>query len=57
MLDAKRQGVGSKRWRIGNAREFPELTGGEEVCVGLRPKLADALKRQRMRRNVLGDVF
>ncbi|SRR5258708_11589785 len=42
----------SRGWKIGNAREFLKLTDQEEAYVELRLKLADALKRQRMRRNL-----
>ena len=52
MLDAKRKRLQAKGWKIGNAREFLELTDQEEAYVELRLKLADALKRQRIRRNL-----
>ncbi len=52
MLDAKRNRLQAKGWKIGNAREFLELTDQEEAYVELRLKLADALKRQRLRRNL-----
>jgi ribosome-binding protein aMBF1 (putative translation factor) len=52
MLDAKRKRLEAKGWKIGNAREFLKLTDQEEAYVELRLKLADALKRQRMRRNL-----
>ena len=52
MLDAKRKRLEAKGWKIGNAREFLKLTDQEEAYVELRLKLAGALKRQRMRRNL-----
>ena len=52
MLDAKRKRLKSKGWEIGNAREFLKLTDQEDAYVELRLKLADALKRQRIRRNL-----
>ena len=52
MLDAKRKRLEAKGWKIGNAREFLKLTDQEEAYVELRLKLADALKRQRLRRNL-----
>lgn len=52
MLDAKRKRLESRGWKIGSAREFLELTDQEEAYVELRLKLADALKRQRIRRNL-----
>ena len=55
MLDAKRKRLEAKGWKIGNAREFLKLTDQEEAYVELRLKLAGALKRQRMRRNLTQD--
>ena len=52
MLDAKRKRLEAKGWKIGSARDFLKLTDQEEAYVELRLKLADALKRQRMRRNL-----
>jgi ribosome-binding protein aMBF1 (putative translation factor) len=52
MLDAKRKRLEARGWKVGTAREFLELTDQEEAYVELRLKLADALKRQRMRRNL-----
>jgi ribosome-binding protein aMBF1 (putative translation factor) len=52
MIDAKRKRLESRGWKVGNTREFLKLTEEEEAYVELRLKLADALKRQRMRRNL-----
>ena len=52
MIDAKRKRLESRGWKVGNTREFLKLTDEEEAYVELRLKLADALKRQRMRRNL-----
>lgn len=52
MIDAKRKRLESRGWKIGNAREFLKLTNEEEAYVELRLKLADALKRQRVRQNL-----
>ena len=52
MLDAKRKRLESKGWKIGTAREFLKLTDQEDAYLELRLKLADALKRQRIRRNL-----
>ena len=52
MIDAKRKRLESRGWKVGNTREFLKLTNEEEAYVELRLKLADALKRQRMRRNL-----
>ena len=52
MLDAKRKRLQAKGWKVGATREFLELTDQEEAYVELRLKLADALKRQRIRRSL-----
>lgn len=49
---SRRKRLEAKGWKVGSAREFLELTDQEEAYVELRLKLADALKRQRMRRNL-----
>jgi hypothetical protein len=46
-----RKRLEDKVWKVGTAREFLRLTDPEESYVKLRLKLADALKRQRIRRN------
>jgi ribosome-binding protein aMBF1 (putative translation factor) len=46
-----RKRLEDKVWEVGTAREFLRLTDPEESYVKLRLKLADALKRQRIRRN------
>ena len=52
MLDAKRKRLESKGLKVGNAGEFLKLTDQEDAYVELRLKLADTLKRQRIRRNL-----
>ena len=52
MIDAKRKRLEARGWKVGNTREFLKLTDEEDAYVELRLKLADALKRQRMRRNL-----
>ena len=52
MIDAKRKRLESRGWNVGDTREFLKLTDEEEAYVELRLKLADALKRQRVRRNL-----
>ena len=52
MNEAKRKRLASKGWKVGTAREFLRLTEEEEAYVELRLRLADALRRQRMRRNL-----
>lgn len=52
MTGFRRKRLESKCWKVGTAHEFLELTDQEEACVELRLKLADAMKRQRRRRNL-----
>lgn len=52
MLDAKRKRLESKGLKVGNAGEFLKLTDQEDAYVELRLKLADTLKRQRIRSNL-----
>lgn len=52
MIESKRKRLETKGWKIGSAREFLDLTSQEEAYIELRLKLADALKRQRIRRNL-----
>jgi hypothetical protein len=42
----------AKGWKIGSAPEFLKLTDQEEAYAELRLKLADAMKRPRIRRNL-----
>jgi ribosome-binding protein aMBF1 (putative translation factor) len=51
-IDAKRKRLEAKGWKVGTTPAFLKLTDQEYACVELRLKLADALKRQRMRRNL-----
>ena len=52
MIESKRKRLETKGWKIGSAREFLDLTDQEEAYIELRLKLADALKRQRISRNL-----
>ena len=57
VIKIKRKRLEARGWKIGFAREFLDLNDQEEVYMELRLKLADALKRQRIRRNLTqGDV-
>ena len=57
MLDAKRKRLEAKGWKVGSTREFLGLSDQEDAYVDLRLKLADALKLQRIRRNLTqGDL-
>ncbi len=50
MIESKR--LEAKGWKIGSAREFLDLDDQEQAYIELRLKLADALKRQRISRNL-----
>lgn len=52
MIESKRKRLEAKGWKIGSAREFLDLNDQEEAYIELRLKLADALKRQRISRNL-----
>jgi predicted transcriptional regulator len=57
VIESKRKHLKTKGWRIGSAREFLDLNDQEEAYVELRLKLSDALKHQRMCRNLTqGDL-
>jgi hypothetical protein len=57
MLDAKRKRLEAKGWKVGSTREFLGLSDQEDAYIDLRLKLADALKLQRIRRNLTqGDL-
>jgi ribosome-binding protein aMBF1 (putative translation factor) len=57
MLDAKRKRLEAKGWKVGSTREFLGLSDQEDAYVDLRLKLAEALKLQRIRRNLTqGDL-
>ena len=51
MIESKRKRLETKGWKIGSTREFLDLTD-QDAYIELRLKLADALKRQRIRRNL-----
>jgi ribosome-binding protein aMBF1 (putative translation factor) len=52
MIESKRKRLEAKGWKLGSAREFLGLSEQEDAYIELRLKLADALKRQRVRRNL-----
>ena len=57
MLDAKRKRLEAKGWKVGSTREFLGLSDQEDAYIDLLLKLADALKLQRIRRNLTqGDL-
>ena len=52
MREEKRKRLESKGWRVGNTREFLDLSTDEEAYVELRLRLADGLKKRRLRRRL-----
>lgn len=52
MIESKRKRLAAKGWKIDSAREFLDLNGQDQADIELRLKLADALKRQRISRNL-----
>ena len=52
MIESKRKRLEAKGWKIGSARQFLDLNDQEEAYIELRLRLADALKRQRISRNL-----
>ena len=55
MIESKRKRLETKGWKIGSTRDFLDLNDQEEAYIELRLKLADALKRQRISRNLTQD--
>lgn len=52
MIESKRKRLIAKGWKLGSAREFLDLNEQEEAYIDLRLRLADAMKRQRIDRNL-----
>ena len=52
MRDDKRKRLEAKGWKFGTAGDFLELSPEEEAYVELRLRLAEGLKRRRMRRKL-----
>jgi ribosome-binding protein aMBF1 (putative translation factor) len=52
VIENKRKRLEARGWKVGSAREFLGLGEQEEAYIELRLKLADALKRQRIDRNL-----
>jgi DNA-binding XRE family transcriptional regulator len=49
MRENKRKRLEAKKWKVGTTKEFLDLTREEEAYIELRLKLADGLKRRRVR--------
>ena len=52
MREEKRKRLQSKGWRVGSTREFLDLSPDEETYIELRLRLADGLKKRRVRRRL-----
>ncbi|MEW6213448.1 MAG: helix-turn-helix transcriptional regulator [Acidobacteriota bacterium] len=52
MNAAKRKKLEAAGWRVGSAQEFLSLSEEESVIVGIKLALADAVKKQREKRNL-----
>ena len=52
MRDEKRKSLGSKGWRVGSTRDFLNLAPDEEAYIELRLRLANGLKKRRLRRKL-----
>jgi hypothetical protein len=52
MRDEKKKRIEAHGWRIGTAGDFLELSPEEEAYIELRLRLADGLKRRRLRRRM-----
>ena len=52
MLDEKRKRLEAKGWTIGGAAELLGLSREEEAFVEIRLRLAQGLKRRRLRQRV-----
>ena len=52
MRESKQRKLASKGWRVGDAKDFLELSASEEAYIDLRLKLADGLKSRRSSRGV-----
>jgi DNA-binding XRE family transcriptional regulator len=47
MRESKRKKLESKGWKVGNAKDFLELSDDEEAYIELRLRLAEGLKARR----------
>jgi DNA-binding XRE family transcriptional regulator len=57
MREGKRKRLEAKGWRVGDARDFLELSPDEEAYVELRLRLAEGLKQRRRRRKLTQTEF
>lgn len=47
MRESKQRKLAAKGWKVGDAKDFLELSDSEEAYIELRLKLADGLKSRR----------
>jgi len=52
MRDDKKKRLETRGWRVGTTREFLKLSADEEAYIELRLRLADGLKKRRLRRHL-----
>ncbi len=52
MRDDKKKRLEARGWRVGTTREFLKLSPDEEAYIELRLRLADGLKKRRLRRHL-----
>ena len=52
MRSPKRKRLEAKGWKVGDAKDFLGLSSQEEACIEIRLKLAESLRRQRLRRQM-----
>lgn len=52
MREAKRKRLESKGWKVGNARDFLDLSPEESAYIEMKLELAESLRTQRERRKL-----
>jgi DNA-binding XRE family transcriptional regulator len=52
MRDAKKRRLTARGWKVGTAKEFLGLTPEEESYIDLRLRLAEGLRKRRIRRRL-----
>ena len=52
MRESKQRELAAKGWKVGDAKDFLELSDSDEAYIELRLKLADGLKSRRSSRGM-----
>ena len=52
MYSNKRRHLEAKGWKIGNAKEFLGLSSEEEAYIEIKLRLAESLRKRRLRRQI-----